>query len=171
MNRIIVSWTRTKQLNRRVLSLSPLSNSDGHCFSGKAWELDAMPKQSIPRCTGISKEFIRAKLLLAWQTSTVVWKIVFILAPEIMWFGSKNRSLVAWYGKLCMLKINHVYRAQTSLFIYQKSKEIVVARPSAKFAYFLNSMHNCHSFKEANLSSEKALNIQEQYEQFFQWTA
>ena len=60
-----------------------------------------------------------------------------------------------------MWKIPYVYCAQTLLFIFQISCEILVARSSPKFAYFFKESTSCYHFvKERNLRSDMALNIQ-----------
>ena len=50
------------------------------------------------------------------------------------------------------LKIPYLYRAQTSPFIIQMSREILVARSFARFTYILERMRGCH-FVEASLNS------------------
>ena len=80
--------------------------------------------------------------------------------------------LVVWETPyfLAVWKIPCVYGVQTSMFLFEISCEILVARSSAKFEYFLKSMHDYH-FVQVSLSSEMALIIQGQYEHCFQYMA
>ena len=79
--------------------------------------------------------------------------------------GGIGNSILPCYveNSLCLLC--------TELAVYFLiSCEILVARSSAKFEYFLKSMHDYH-FVQVSLSSEMALIIQGQYEHCFQYMA